>query len=206
AGGARGSGGEPAGSGEVSAAGGASAEADEASAIRRASAEADAASATRSAARERGEISTARDPSAEALCVGETAHETAAPGWARAVRGAVVLDVVLRSVVPARPDVWAEAGPTHEIDLDEFAGVEPAVFKEIGQGHGGAQVLRTRESLMANLGPIRPGIHAGDRLEVHARVRAEYASAGAADAIAPLRGRTANQERSLSPEIGRTHV
>src|SRR5699024_5310862 len=199
AGGARGAGGEPAGSGELSTAGGASAQADEASAIRRASAEADAASATSSAARERGEISTARDASAEALCVGETGHETAAPGWARAVRGAVVLDVVLRSVVPARPDVWVEAGPTHEIDLDEFAGVDPAVFKEIGQGRGGAHVLRTRESLMANLGPIRPGIHAGDRLEVQARVRAEYEAAGDADAIASLHVRWADQERSLSP-------
>src|SRR5699024_12648451 len=52
---------------------------------------------------------------------------------------------------------------------------------------------------MANLGPIRPGIHAGDRLEVHARVRAEYEAAGDADAIASLHVRWADQERSLSP-------
>ena len=103
------------------------------------------------------------------------------------------------SVVPARPDVWVEAGPTHEIDLDDFTGVDPAVFKEIGQGRGGAQVLRTRESLMANLGPIRPGIHTGDRLEVHARVRAEYEPTSDADAFPSLHVRWADQERSLSP-------
>src|SRR5699024_7059034 len=40
---------------------------------------------------------------------------------------------------------------------------------------------------------------AGDRLEVHARVRAEYEAAGDADAIASLHVRWADQERSLSP-------
>src|SRR5699024_1132579 len=86
-----------------------------------------------------------------------------------------------------------------EIDLDDFTGVDPAVFKEIGQGRGGAQVLRTRESLMANLGPIRPGIHTGDRLEVHARVRAEYVSTSDADAVPSLHVGWADQERRLSP-------
>ncbi len=85
------------------------------------------------------------------------------------------LDLVLRAVIPVRPAVWAESGPTHAIDLAAFADVDAAVFKEIGQDRSdeAVQVLRTRESLAANLGPVAPGIRAGDTLEVHARLRNE---------------------------------
>src|SRR5699024_3809447 len=68
-----------------------------------------------------------------------------------------------------------ESGPTHTIDLAAFDGVDAAVFKEIGQDRSAeaVQVMRTRESLAANLGPVAPGIRAGDTLEVHARLRNE---------------------------------
>lgn len=103
-----------------------------------------------------------------------TAEITSAPGWSRTTgEGGVEVDLLLRSIVPARPQQWVEAGPTHTIDLTAYADVDPSVFKEIGQDRAGdaVQVLRTRESLDANLGPVRPGIHAGDELEIHARIR-----------------------------------
>src|SRR5699024_7087529 len=167
--GAGGAGGEPAGAGGVRTAGGASAEAED-------------ATTTGGDGLEGGEVSAVEGTCAEA------------PGWVRACGAEIVLDVVLRAVVPARPKRWVEAGPTHHIDLGEFAEVDPSVFKEIGQDRDdeGVQVLRTRESLAANLGPIRPGIHAGDRLEVHARLRAGHESAG-------LRVRWDGQERTLGP-------
>lgn len=96
-----------------------------------------------------------------------------APGWSRTVDDGIEVDLLLRSIVPARPEQWIEAGPTHTIDLSAFDDVDPSVFKEIGQDRGGnaLQVLRTRESLEANLGPVRPGLREGDELEIHARVR-----------------------------------
>lgn len=98
----------------------------------------------------------------------------AGAGWVGAVDpSGAVLDVVLRGVVPARPTRWVETGPTHVIDLSRFADVDPRVFKEIGQDVSShpIQVLRTRESLAANLGPVTPGLHPGDVLELEARVR-----------------------------------
>ncbi|MFQ6485137.1 sialidase family protein [Brachybacterium epidermidis] len=101
-------------------------------------------------------------------------HSATAPGWSRTVGAdGVEVDLLLRSIVPARPEQWVESGPTHTIDLSDFKDVDPSVFKEIGQDREGSalQVLRTRESLQANLGPVRPGLHEGDELEIHARVR-----------------------------------
>lgn len=97
-----------------------------------------------------------------------------APGWSRTTGAAgIEVDLLLRSIVPARPEQWVESGPTHTIDLSAFEDVDPSVFKEIGQDREGnaLQVLRTRESLEANLGPVHPGLHEGDELEIHARVR-----------------------------------
>lgn len=139
--------------------------------------------------------------SAEADCDAVDNHGAVEPGWVRVRAAGVVLDVVLRAVVPARPDAWVEAGPTHEIDLGAFGDVDPSVFKEIGQDRDGqpTQVLRTRESLTANLGPVRPGVHPGDRLEVHARVRAEHEPVGCGNGVRSLYVRWAEQERSLTP-------
>lgn len=94
-------------------------------------------------------------------------------GWARQVDpSGLVLDLVLRGVVAARPDSWEESGPTHAIDLSRFEGVSSRVFKEIGQDRDAepTQVLRTRESLDQNLGPVRADLGPGDRLELEARV------------------------------------
>ena len=46
------------------------------------------------------------------------------------------------------------------------------MFKEIGQDRDAepTQVLRTRESLDQNLGPVSPDLRTGDRLELEARV------------------------------------
>ncbi|MPV48935.1 exo-alpha-sialidase [Pseudactinotalea sp. HY160] len=97
-----------------------------------------------------------------------------ATGWARANAGGVVVDLVLRSILPARPaspHEWSGTEPVHVIDLSEFAGIGAAVFKEIGRapGAGDLQVLRTRAALDRNLGPARPGIGAGDLVLVHGR-------------------------------------
>lgn len=97
-----------------------------------------------------------------------------APGWVRTGSAhGVTVELLLRSIVPARPEDWVETGPTHTIDLSTFADVDASVFKEIGTDREAepTQVLRGRESLEANLGPVRPGLHEGDELEIHARVR-----------------------------------
>nr|WP_276547939.1 sialidase family protein [Brachybacterium muris] len=96
-----------------------------------------------------------------------------AAGWVRtSSEHGVTVELLLRSIVPARPEQWVESGPTHTIDLSTFADVDASVFKEIGTDREAetTQVLRGRESLEANLGPVRPGLHPGDELEIHARV------------------------------------
>lgn len=101
-----------------------------------------------------------------------------AAGWVRtSSEHGVTVELLLRSIVPARPEQWVESGPTHTIDLSTFADVDPSVFKEIGTDREAesTQVLRSRESLEANLGPVSPGLHEGDELEIHARVRNEGA-------------------------------
>lgn len=117
-----------------------------------------------------------------------------APGWVRtASEHGVTVELLLRSIVPARPEQWVEAGPTHTIDLTAFAEVDPSVFKEIGTDREAesTQVLRGRESLEANLGPVRPGLHQGDQLEIHARVRN--------DGTSPATVRWGGEERTLAP-------
>lgn len=132
------------------------------------------------------------DPSAPALT--REPGETDAPGWSRTIDASGIrVELLLRSIVPARPEQWVEAGPTHTIDLTAFAGVDPSVFKEIGTDRDAesTQVLRGRESLEANLGPVRPGLHQGDQLEIHARVRN--------DGTSPATVRWGGEERTLAP-------
>lgn len=113
------------------------------------------------------------DPDQEPEPRPDVAGRRVGSGWVRhADPSGLVLDVVLRGVVAARPDSWEESGPTHAIDLSRFEGVSSRVFKEIGQDRDAepTQVLRTRESLDQNLGPVSPDLRTGDRLELEVRV------------------------------------
>lgn len=110
-----------------------------------------------------------------------------APGWKREIAGPLAIDAVLRSITPAEPA--EETGPTHEIDLAGYTEIPTTVFKEIGLDRSQTvQVLRTRDGLAA---PFSAGIHAGETLTFHARVR------NISDQ--PLKVDWAGQTRDLSP-------
>lgn len=88
------------------------------------------------------------------------------------------LEVVLRSVTPARPSVWRTTGTTHTLHAADAAW-DPSVRKEVGQGYSAdaPQVLSDRASQDLNYGPVTPGLRAGDLLALHGRVTAPSGTA-----------------------------
>ncbi|MCQ9164815.1 exo-alpha-sialidase [Arthrobacter sp. STN4] len=85
--------------------------------------------------------------------------------------GRLALDVVLRSVTPARPEVWRSLGESHALDQGDGSW-DPSAWKEVGQGYTeqAPQVLSNRESQDLNYGPAIPGYKAGDVLAFSGRV------------------------------------
>lgn len=103
------------------------------------------------------------DPSCRDDALGR--DEPASPPIAAAARGpALVLDHVL----PARPRDWRDVGESRDVTLatDQFSS---AVFKIVGD-EDGVQRVATREAYELNLGPLRPGLGAGDILVCSARL------------------------------------
>lgn len=82
------------------------------------------------------------------------------------------LEVILRSITPGLPDEWVHVGEHHVYPLDT-AGVDSSAWKEVGQGYAaaGGMILGTREAQLRNYGAPRPGLHAGDILAFHVRIR-----------------------------------
>lgn len=89
-----------------------------------------------------------------------------------AVPAAPTLEVVLRSITPALPQTWTQVGEQHIYPLDQ-GGVGPSEWKEVGQAYSaaGGMILASREAQLANYGPPRPGLRAGDILAFQARLR-----------------------------------
>lgn len=82
------------------------------------------------------------------------------------------LEVILRSVTPGLPEEWVHVGEHHVYPVDA-GGVDASAWKEVGQAYGaaGGMILGTREAQLLNYGRPQPGLHAGDILAFHARVR-----------------------------------
>ncbi|MGO4385613.1 sialidase family protein [Specibacter sp. RAF43] len=102
--------------------------------------------------------------------------------------GDLALDVVLRSVTPARPAVWRSIGETFVLAQAD-GDWNPAAWKEVGQGYSAEapQVISNRESQELNYGPVIPGYKAGDILAFAGRV-ANGANGTAAKGTAPATG------------------
>ncbi|MCX6499561.1 MAG: sialidase family protein [Arthrobacter sp.] len=101
---------------------------------------------------------------------------TPADGPPTGAETGLVFHMELRSITPARPASWQDAGESHVMASDAGDwGVQ--TWKEIGQGYSpdSAQVLGTREAQDLNYGPIIPGYKAGDILAFTGRVRNEGA-------------------------------
>lgn len=82
------------------------------------------------------------------------------------------LEVILRSVTPGLPEEWIPVGEHHVYPVDP-GGVDASAWKEVGQAYeaAGGMIVGTREAQLLNYGPPQPGLHAGDLLAFHARVR-----------------------------------
>ena len=108
----------------------------------------------------------------KALLAAGPAVETVAPDHAIGGRG-VSVEAVLRSVTPARPEVWRVLGESVTLAAADSAW-DPSVRKEVGVGYDSLapQILSDRASQALNYGPVAPGLHAGDVLALHVRIRA----------------------------------
>jgi sialidase-1 len=95
-----------------------------------------------------------------------------------AFAGRLALDVVLRSVTPARPAVWRSIGESHTLAQTD-GGWDASAWKEVGQGYTAEapQVLSNRASQDLNYGPAAPGHQAGDLLAFSGRVENRGAAA-----------------------------
>lgn len=87
------------------------------------------------------------------------------------VAGDLALDVVLRSITPARPGQWQSIGESFILTQTD-GDWDAATWKEVGQGYSDAnpQVLSNRQSQDLNYGPVIPGYKAGDLLAFSGRV------------------------------------
>ncbi|WP_298041218.1 sialidase family protein [uncultured Microbacterium sp.] len=110
------------------------------------------------------------------LLASPTAELTHDDGTVRT--GEVEMDVVLRSITPARPAEWRSVGESVVLGVTE-GDWDASAWKEVGQGYtaDAPQVLSNRESQDLNYGPIAPGFRTGDLLAFSGRVR------GQADAV-----------------------
>ncbi|MET4002292.1 sialidase-1 [Arthrobacter sp. UYCu511] len=88
-----------------------------------------------------------------------------------AVSRGIALDVVLRSITPARPARWESVGESFVLTQTD-GDWDPAAWKEVGQGYSedAPQVLSNRESQDLNYGAVVPGYKAGDVLAFAGRI------------------------------------
>lgn len=120
------------------------------------------------------EIVFARVDAAELLDA-PPAQETLDPHHVVDARG-TSLEVVLRSITPARPAMWRSLGESVTLHAAD-SGRDPSVRKEVGVGYDAdaPQVLSDRASQDLNYGPVTPGLRTGDTLSLHVRVRTREA-------------------------------
>ncbi|WP_460802691.1 sialidase family protein [Microbacterium sp. GXF6406] len=106
--------------------------------------------------------------------------------------GGVEMDVVLRSITPARPAEWCSVGESVVLEVAEGEW-DASAWKEVGQGYSAdaPQVLSNRESQDLNYGPIAPGFRAGDLLAFSGRVRGEAGAVSVSAADQELLSATA---------------
>lgn len=92
--------------------------------------------------------------------------------------GTVDMDVVLRSITPARPSNWQSIGESFVLTQTD-GDWDPATWKEVGQGYSEEtpQVLSNRESQDLNYGEVIPGYKVGDLLAFSGRVHVAQNSA-----------------------------